>query len=90
MQSQPNLIFFLDSFPFLFPVTKFRAEEIRKFIKCQDKEMEEFVAEREKLMKAHEERKTVLKLRQWEEEVALENELSNELNSLMSKYTPKH
>lgn len=66
-----------------------RDEEILKFIKCQDKEMEEFVAEREKLMKIHEERKTALKRRQWEEEVALETELSEELNVLMAKYTPK-
>ncbi|KAK3012698.1 hypothetical protein RJ639_009854 [Escallonia herrerae] len=65
-----------------------RLEELAKFIKIQDKEMEDFVEEREKLIKVHEEKKVVMKRRHWEEEVALEKELDAEFSRLMEKYTP--
>ncbi|KAA8522640.1 hypothetical protein F0562_012999 [Nyssa sinensis] len=64
-----------------------KAEEIAKFIQCQDKEMEKFVAEREEQIKNHENRKIAMKRRHWEEEVELE-ESDAELNRLMEKYTP--
>ncbi|KAI3462340.1 hypothetical protein Pfo_019003 [Paulownia fortunei] len=65
-----------------------RAEEIAKFIQLQDKEMEEFVNERDKLMKAHEERMLDLKRRHWDEKMALEKEFDNEFNKLMEEYSP--
>ncbi|KAL3524606.1 hypothetical protein ACH5RR_012978 [Cinchona calisaya] len=76
-----------------------RAEAIAKSVKLQDKEMEEFVAQREKLMKSHEQRmlalksrhleeELALKRRHWEEEVAVEEEFNMEESKLMEKYTP--
>ncbi|KAK9291742.1 hypothetical protein L1049_019692 [Liquidambar formosana] len=67
-----------------------RAEEVAKFIKFQDKEIEEFVTEREKLIEIHEGRKVEMKRRHWEEEVELEREFDAELSRLMEKYTPHH
>nr|XP_027075041.1 protein SUPPRESSOR OF GENE SILENCING 3-like [Coffea arabica] len=75
------------------------AEAIAKSIKLQDKEMEEFVSQREKLMKSHEERMSemksrhlqeelALKRRHWEEEVAVEEEFNIEESKLMEKYMP--
>lgn len=63
--------------------------DIETFIKLQDKEMEEFVAEREKLIKEHEETVKAMKRRHWEEEVELEKEFNAELTILMDKYSPK-
>lgn len=65
-----------------------RVEKIEKFIRLQDEEMNEYVAEREKLMKAHEERMVALRCKHLEEEVALEKEFDDEFNRLMEKYTP--
>ncbi|KAI5672155.1 hypothetical protein M9H77_12519 [Catharanthus roseus] len=65
-----------------------RDQKIQKFIECQDKEMEEFAAERDKLIKAHEERMAEMKRRHGKEQVALENEFNAELSNLMAKYTP--
>lgn len=64
-----------------------RVEEVAKFIKFQDKEMENFVAEREELIRAHEEKVVAMKQRHWEEEVGLEKEFDDELSKLMEKYT---
>lgn len=64
-----------------------RAEEVAKFITFQDKEMEDFVREREELIKAHEEKVVAMKRRHWEEEVGLEKEFDDELSKLMEKYT---
>ncbi|PON47631.1 hypothetical protein TorRG33x02_322940 [Trema orientale] len=62
-----------------------------KFIKSQDKEMEDYVEEREKLMKAHEEKFNDMRRRHWEEELELEKEFINaELTHLMNKYSPIH
>jgi len=58
------------------------------FIKLQDEEMEEFAAQREKLIEAHEEEMIAMKRRYWEEEVELEKKLNAELNRLMEKYIP--
>lgn len=66
-----------------------RADEIAKFIKFQNEEMEAFVAERDKLIKVHEEKMTAMRQRQWNEEVELEKEFDSELSHLMEKYTPR-
>ncbi|EOX92792.1 XS domain-containing protein / XS zinc finger domain-containing protein-related isoform 2 [Theobroma cacao] len=65
-----------------------RASEIAKFIKFQNEEMEAFVAERDKLIKVHEEKMTAMRQRHWNEEVELEKEFDSELSHLMEKYTP--
>ncbi|PPD92341.1 hypothetical protein GOBAR_DD10706 [Gossypium barbadense] len=65
-----------------------RADEIAKFIKFQDEEMQAFVAERDKLIKAHEEKMVGMRERHWQEEVELEKEFDAELSHLMEKYTP--
>ncbi|KAJ7945190.1 suppressor of gene silencing protein [Quillaja saponaria] len=69
---------------------KRRADEISKFIKLQDKEMEEFVAERDRLMKDHEEHIASMKRRHWQEELQMEEEFGKKLTNLMEKYTPSH
>lgn len=56
------------------------------FIKFQDKEMEEFEAERKKLIKNHEDKKSSIMKRYWEEILDLEKDLETELNQLMEKY----
>ena len=50
--------------------------------------MENYVAQREALTKAHKEKIDAMKKRHWEEEVALEEEFNAELTRLMSKYSP--
>ncbi|KAM1696525.1 hypothetical protein FF1_030675 [Malus domestica] len=67
---------------------KYRSEEIENFIKSQEKEMEEFVAERDMLMKGHEDNKAAMKRRHWEEEVELERDFDAKLTHLMEKYSP--
>ncbi|XP_040958359.1 protein SUPPRESSOR OF GENE SILENCING 3 isoform X4 [Gossypium hirsutum] len=64
-----------------------RADEIEKFIKFQDEEMQAFVAERDKLIKAHEKKMVGMRERHWQEEVELEKEFDAELSHLMEKYT---
>ncbi|XP_058210721.1 protein SUPPRESSOR OF GENE SILENCING 3-like [Rhododendron vialii] len=65
-----------------------REEDFAKFVKSQDKEMEEFVSEREKLVKAYEDDKISMNKRHFEEEVQLEKDFDTALNQLMSKYSP--
>ncbi|KAG8373433.1 hypothetical protein BUALT_Bualt11G0023800 [Buddleja alternifolia] len=65
-----------------------RAEEIAKFIQLQNKEMEEFDNERDKLMKAHEARMMELKQRHRWEEMTLEKDFNELFSKLMEKYTP--
>ncbi|KAA3479727.1 protein SUPPRESSOR OF GENE SILENCING 3-like [Gossypium australe] len=65
-----------------------RADEIAKFIKFQDEEMQAFVAERDKLIKEHKEKMVGMRERHWHEEVELEKEFDAELSHLMEKYTP--
>ena len=79
-----NCISVLHSFGF------YRVEKIAKFIKFQEKEMEEFVLERDILIKSHEEKMIAMRRRHWEEEVELEKEFDGKLTELMEKYTPHH
>ncbi|KAF7126605.1 hypothetical protein RHSIM_Rhsim11G0171500 [Rhododendron simsii] len=65
-----------------------REEDFAKFVKSQDKEMEEFVSEREKLVTAYEDDKISMNKRHFEEEVQLEKEFDTALNQLMNKYSP--
>lgn len=58
-------------------------------IESQNKEMEDYTAQRESLEKEHEEKKKAMKKRHWEEELGLEEELSANLTRLMNKYNPK-
>ncbi|KAI9103669.1 hypothetical protein K1719_023292 [Acacia pycnantha] len=62
-------------------------ERFSSFIRLQDKEMREFEAERDKLVKIHEEKKLALKKKMWQEEVELEKEFENELTQLMNRFT---
>lgn len=62
-------------------------ENISSFIMSQDKDMRQFEAERDDIIKIHEDKKLVLKKKQWQEQVELEKELENELTELMNKYT---
>lgn len=64
-----------------------RLEEIDNFIKYQEREMEDFVAERDMLIKAHGDDKAAMKRRHWEEEVELEKEFDTKLTQLMDKYS---
>ncbi|KAJ4839483.1 hypothetical protein Tsubulata_030720 [Turnera subulata] len=67
-----------------------RAEEAANFIKLQDKEMEAFVAERETLIKAHEDRMAKIEAKKkelWKEEVESEKEFDTQLAGLMKKYS---
>jgi hypothetical protein len=67
-----------------------RAEGYLKFVAVQDKEMENFVEEKEKLCQAHEESIAAMRLRHWEEEVAMEKTFDEDLTKLMEKYSPSH
>ncbi|CAI0430974.1 unnamed protein product [Linum tenue] len=66
-----------------------RVDEISKFIQLQEKEMEEFVEEREKLVKLHEDRIADMRRRHWKEEVDLERDFDSQLANLMKKYSPE-
>lgn len=50
--------------------------------------MEDFVGERDKLIKSHEEKMAAMRRRHWEEEVELEKEFDADLTRLMEKYSP--
>ncbi|CAL0327725.1 unnamed protein product [Lupinus luteus] len=69
---------------------KLKADEYLKFVEVQDKEMENFVAEKEKLCHAHEESLAAMRKRHWEEEVQMETKFNEELAKLMEKYSPSH
>ncbi|KAJ0090887.1 hypothetical protein Patl1_14794 [Pistacia atlantica] len=66
---------------------KKRVERMAHFIKFQDKEMEEFVEERDQKIKVHEDKKSAMRRRHLEEELELEKEFDAELSSLMEKYS---
>nr|XP_016509673.1 PREDICTED: protein SUPPRESSOR OF GENE SILENCING 3-like isoform X1 [Nicotiana tabacum] len=72
---------------------RLRAEKVAKFIKLQDKDMEEFVEERDNLIRAHEDRVGSMRrkylLQYSEEAVALEKNFDLELAKLMEKYSSK-
>ncbi|KAJ1265164.1 hypothetical protein BS78_08G058800 [Paspalum vaginatum] len=65
-----------------------RKEQVRKFIDCQVKDVAEFEAERDELIKVHEEKKMKLKKEYMEKEVELEKELDAALTGLMEKHKP--
>ncbi|MED6187148.1 Protein SUPPRESSOR OF GENE SILENCING [Stylosanthes scabra] len=67
---------------------RLKADEYLKFVEVQDKEMENFVAEKEKLLHAHEESFAAMKRRHWEEEVQMEKNFDEQLAKLMAKYSP--
>ncbi|WJX41000.1 Protein SUPPRESSOR OF GENE SILENCING [Trifolium repens] len=69
---------------------RLKAEGYLKFVAVQDKEMENFVEEKEKLCQAHEESIAAMRLRHWEEEVAMEKKFDEDLTKLMEKYSPSH
>ncbi|KAL4393819.1 hypothetical protein AHAS_Ahas02G0090100 [Arachis hypogaea] len=69
---------------------RLKADEYLKFVEVQDKEMENFVAEKEKLLYAHEESIAAMKRRHWEEEVQMEKNFDEQLAKLMEKYSPSH
>ncbi|KAG5604498.1 hypothetical protein H5410_025990 [Solanum commersonii] len=79
---------FQQSFANAFPTIddhRVRAEKAENFVKLQDKDMEEFVAERENLIRAHEERRHKL----LEEAIAIEKRFGFELAKLVEKFSPK-
>jgi hypothetical protein len=61
---------------------------VEKFINGQVKDVAEFEAERDELIKVHEETKMKLKKEYMEKEVELEKELDAALTSLMEKHKP--
>ncbi|XP_011007984.1 PREDICTED: protein SUPPRESSOR OF GENE SILENCING 3-like isoform X3 [Populus euphratica] len=65
-----------------------RVKDINRFIKIQDKEMEEFEAERKKLIRRHGDEKAALMKIYWEELLVLEKEFEDELTLLIDKHTP--
>uniref|UniRef100_A0A0D9XSR4 XS domain-containing protein n=1 Tax=Leersia perrieri TaxID=77586 RepID=A0A0D9XSR4_9ORYZ len=65
-----------------------RKEAIQKSIDCQVKDVEKFEAERDKLIKSHEETKVKLKMEYMAKEVELEKKLDAALTSLMDKHKP--
>ncbi|KAJ6762324.1 PROTEIN SUPPRESSOR OF GENE SILENCING 3 [Salix koriyanagi] len=65
-----------------------RVEKVEDFIELQDKEMEEYVAERDSLIEEHGEKMTTMKRRHLEEELEMEKEFDARLAGLMKKYTP--
>jgi len=63
-----------------------RKEHVQKFIDCQVKDVAKFEAERDELIKVHEEKKMKLKKEYMEKELELEKELDAALTSLMEKH----
>ncbi|GMY05235.1 pentatricopeptide repeat-containing protein, mitochondrial, partial [Fagus crenata] len=74
----------------LFEVMKarFKQQEIASFIKFQDKEMEQFVEERDKLTSIHEDMKRTLKQNYWKEKVELEKSYEIQVTKLIEKFAP--
>ncbi|PHU05275.1 hypothetical protein BC332_26097 [Capsicum chinense] len=60
-----------------------------KFIKLQDKEIEEFMEERVTLVQTHEYRIAALRCKHWEQEVEPERKVDLELAKLIEKYSSK-
>ncbi|KAG2615259.1 protein SUPPRESSOR OF GENE SILENCING 3 homolog isoform X1 [Panicum virgatum] len=67
---------------------RLRKEHVQKFIDGQVKDVAEFEAERDDLIKAHEEKKMKLKKEYMEKELELEKELDAALTGLMEKHKP--
>ncbi|XP_027341790.1 protein SUPPRESSOR OF GENE SILENCING 3-like isoform X2 [Abrus precatorius] len=67
-----------------------KSDEYLKFVEFQDKEMENFVAEEEKLRQAHKDNIAAMTRRYWEEKVQWEEKFNKELAKLMEKYSLSH
>ncbi|CAK8568037.1 unnamed protein product [Lathyrus sativus] len=67
---------------------RLKVEGYVKFVEFQEKEMENFVEEKEKLFQAHEESIAAMRRRHWEEEVEMEKKFDEDLTKLMEKYSP--
>uniref|UniRef100_A0A0E0MKJ7 XS domain-containing protein n=1 Tax=Oryza punctata TaxID=4537 RepID=A0A0E0MKJ7_ORYPU len=67
---------------------RLREERIQRIIDCQVKDVEEFDAEQDELIKAHEEKKAKVKMEYMTKDVGLEEELFAALTSLMEKHKP--
>ncbi|XP_020211312.1 protein SUPPRESSOR OF GENE SILENCING 3 isoform X2 [Cajanus cajan] len=67
---------------------RLKVDEYLKFVEVQDKEMENFVAEKDKLCYAHDASIAAMRRRHWEEEMQLEQKFDEELANLMEKYSP--
>ncbi|XP_078434465.1 XS domain-containing protein / XS zinc finger domain-containing protein-like protein [Wolffia australiana] len=65
-----------------------RREDLLRLINGQENEAAEFHLEREKLERAHEERKAAMRKRHLEEEVSLEKEFEQALTTLRGNYVP--
>ncbi|KAF0888596.1 hypothetical protein E2562_016065 [Oryza meyeriana var. granulata] len=63
-------------------------EQIQRIIDCQVKDVEEFGAEQDELIKAHEEKRAKVKMEYMVKDVELEEELYAALTSLMEKHKP--
>ncbi|CAE6116897.1 unnamed protein product [Arabidopsis arenosa] len=63
-----------------------RAEEVSSFIEFQEKEMEEFVEEREMLIKEQEKKMADMKTRHYQEMLDMEKEFDEALEQLMYKH----
>ncbi|XVF68109.1 hypothetical protein PTKIN_Ptkin10aG0176700 [Pterospermum kingtungense] len=81
-QSTPNLTNNEDEY------SATEMEEKMRSLKIQEKKIEEFDVEREKLMKGHQDRRLAITQKYWEELVELEEGFEKELTLLMEKYTP--
>lgn len=71
-----------------FSAKKSRKEETAWFIDSPVKDVREFEAEREKLIRSHEERKVELRRKHLAEEAELEKELDAALTKLKELYSP--
>ena len=75
-------------FPFSATTVLCRKEHVQKFIDGQVKDVAEFEAERDEVIKVHEEKKMKLKKEYMEKELELEKELEVALAGLMEKHKP--
>ncbi|VAH00187.1 unnamed protein product [Triticum turgidum subsp. durum] len=67
---------------------RLRKEQVQRFMYCQVKDVQEFEAEADQLIKAHEEKKVQLKKEYAAKEVELEKEFDAAFTGLMEKHKP--
>ncbi|EMS59902.1 hypothetical protein TRIUR3_00587 [Triticum urartu] len=67
---------------------RLRKEQVQRFMYCQVKDVQEFEAEADQLIKAHEEKKVQLKKEYATKEVELEKEFDAAFTGLMEKHKP--
>lgn len=63
-------------------------QENTRAAELQEKDIEGFEQEREKLKRSIQERRSLITQKYWEERIELEKELETRLSLLMQKYTP--